>query len=122
VRIPGYGGTSAADVAVACYEKWKQKAEARGEVTVPFAVDLADYMRNGLVIARPDIFGMARVIDWEGQPAWFVRIAVGDLRTLIAEIPAHLPRICFCRRGDPRIHAWSLERLIELVRNHGLHG
>lgn len=97
----------AIDVASECYAKW------RGDVN--FMTDLADYLRHGVVIARPDIFGMAKIIDWQGEPTWFVRIAVGDLRELLAALPCYLPKICFCRRGGVRVRVYPLRRVAELT-------
>lgn len=95
-----------------CYHKWKS--------SVRFDDDLKEYLENGIVISRQDIFVMAKVIDVaeEGQPekpGWFVRIAVGDLRKLVKEFPAYLEEIRFCRRQDPRLRKYSVSRLLELV-------
>jgi hypothetical protein len=106
----------AIDVAEACYLKWGG---------VNFAEDLSHYLLNGVVIVRPDLFGIAQVIDLapEGttppEPAWFVRMAVGDLRELVAELPFYLPKICFCRRNDDGqvMKKYSLDRFAKAVGN-----
>lgn len=96
-------------IAEACYKKWNSN--------VPFIDDLEDYLLNGVVISTPYLFGMAKVIDIapegsaEREPAWFVRVAAGNLRVLIAHLPTYLPKICFCRRNDGRMRVYSLEKL-----------
>ena len=103
----------AVDIARECYKQWM------GAVT--FEQDLVDYLRTGIVIARPDIFMLAKVIDIapEGapakEPAWFVRMGVGDLRTLVVELPAYFPKIIFCRRNDRRGREYSFDRLMHLA-------
>jgi hypothetical protein len=89
------------EVARAAYLRWKSK--------VPFYVDLGDYLENGIVISRPDIFAMAKI---EGQ-ALFVRIAVGNLRTLLTALPVLLPRIRFHRRNGERLREYDLVRLLQ---------
>jgi hypothetical protein len=106
------GQLFAIDIAELSYLKWM------GDVS--FIDDLSHYLLNGVVIVRPDLFGMAKVIDLapEGQapePAWFVRMAVGDLRELVAALPLYLPKICFCRRNDGRLRRYSLERFAKAV-------
>lgn len=112
---PSEGKRAAIDIARDHYEKWKREAEEKGRKTVSFDEDRADYERNGLVICRHDIFGMAKVGQFKGELAWFVRVAVGDLRTLIAELPAPFKWICFTRRNDPRVRGYSMERLVQLA-------
>lgn len=115
-------------IAALCYKKWWSD--------VPFIDDLDDYMLNGIVISTPYLFAMAKVIDVGGQsntsgglggpslalgmtdkrePAWFVRMAVGNLKILLANLPCYLPRICFCRRNDGRLRVYDTARLIKLV-------
>jgi hypothetical protein len=88
-------------VARAAYLKWKSK--------VPFYVDLQDYLEHGIVISRPDIFAMARVIDG----SLFVRVAVGNLQTLLGALPVKPARIRFCRRNGERMHEWDLVKLLQ---------
>jgi hypothetical protein len=92
-------------IARASYLRWKTK--------VSFYVDLEDYLEHGIVISRPDIFAMAKI---EGQ-ALFVRVAVGNLRTLLTALPVLLPRIRFYRRNgrtnEERLREYDLVRLLE---------
>lgn len=106
----------ACDVARQIYEKRIRESTSEHD-EVSFDDDLQDYMRNGLVISRPDIFGMAKLIAWQGRLAWFVRMAVGDLATLVAELPLRTEKICFCRdKSDGlRIHAWPMGRMLRLA-------
>jgi len=102
----------AIDIAELCYARWMG--------SVSFADDLSHYLLNGMVLSRPDIFAMVTVIDLapEGappEPAWFVRMAVGDLRELISVLPGYLPKICFCRRGDGRMRTYSLDRFTKVI-------
>lgn len=106
------GAIFAIDVAELCYLKWMGN--------VSFIQDLSDYLLNGLVVVKPNLFAMVRVIDISPldadgkrvgpvEPAWFVRMAVGDLRELVAELPFDLPKICFCRRNKGRVRKYQLE-------------
>ena len=88
-------------IARAAYLHWKSK--------VPFIVDLANYLEHGIVISRPDIFAMAKI---EGE-ALFVRMAVGNLRTLLCALPVLLPKIRFCRRNGERVREYDLAKLLQ---------
>jgi hypothetical protein len=100
-------------IAALCYKKWGEP--------VPFIDDLDDYMLNGVVISLPYLFAMAKVIDVapegskEREPAWFVRMAVGNLAMLLKHLPCYLPKICFCRRNDGRMRVYSTARLLRLA-------
>lgn len=100
---------SAIQVAAYCYKRWM------GDVS--FEEDVADYLANGIVIARPDLFGMAKLIALPktGDRAWFVRMAVGPLDRLLECLPCYLPKICFCRRNDGRVREYSLKRLATIA-------
>jgi hypothetical protein len=100
-------GRPAIETARECYRKW--------EGLVTFEQDLQDYLATGLVWARPDVFAMAKVIYFRGEPAWFIRVAVGNIKELLRLMPIPLPWICFCRRGDPKLKAWRSKRVFELV-------
>jgi hypothetical protein len=109
-------GPMAIDQAMECYKKWKGAAT--------FEQDLAHYLLHGVVVSRPSCFGLAKIIDLaepgeEVMPAWFIRVAVGDLRELLGCLPGFLPAICFCRRGDGKLRAYSLTRLIKKVMRKG---
>jgi hypothetical protein len=102
-------GRPAIERARECYHKWQGLAT--------FEQDLADYLETGMVWSRPDLFAMAKVINFRGQPAWFVRVAVGNLRELLRMVPLYLTHICFCRGADPRLKAYRLDRLLKLGEN-----
>jgi hypothetical protein len=90
-----------------------------------FEEELAEYMRNGFVVASHVYFMMGRLcnIAEEGEPeeiAWFIRFAYGDLRLLFNMLPAWLPKICFYRAKlgkdiDPKLHVWDLDRIRHLA-------
>jgi hypothetical protein len=105
-------------MAKACYRKWQGM--------VSFEEDLVDYLKNGFVVSRPTCFGMAKIINLADQskaedgrskidPAWFVRIGVGDLRELLDSLPGYLPKIAFCRRNDGRMRVYPLDRLLAIA-------
>lgn len=92
-------------LAAECYRKWDNEKQ--------FIPDVEYYLRNGVVIATPVLFGMAQVVELEdGAKAWFVRVAVGELHRLLCSLPAYLPKICFCRKGDNRLRIYSYDRLL----------
>ena len=104
-------GVTAIQVAMQCYANWK------GDVR--FDQDITDYLLTGVVVSRPNCFGMAKVIELPDtkEPAWFVRMAVGNLRELLSCLPGYLPKICFCRRNERHIRVYQLERFIRIVRH-----
>jgi hypothetical protein len=113
IKKIGFRKQTALQIAELSYLQWM------GDVS--FADDVAYYMIHGTVISRPDLFGMALIVDIapEGQrpePAWFVRMAVGELGELLEMLPVPLPKICFCRRNDGRMRMYSLERLKRKAR------
>jgi hypothetical protein len=77
---------------------------------------LAQYHLHGLVISRSDLFVMAREIDYEGEPAWFCRFAVGDLKALLDEVPHPRRWLCFTRRNEIKLRAVRLDRLTKKVK------
>jgi hypothetical protein len=112
-------------VAKLTYEKWQTKNQVPAERRVKFEDDLIDYLCNGFVVSRPTIFWMAKIIEvkprWATEPelAWFVRIAVGPMEELFQTLPAFLPNIAFCRRGDGRVRVFPLEKFVRKVyRKH----
>jgi hypothetical protein len=119
-------GVSPIDVAIECYKKWK--------TPVPFEKDLAEYLRNGIVISLPDVFQMLKIIDLrpedengnfigdKPEPGWYVRMAVGELGRLVETLPGYLPKICFCRRNNPRLRVYSLDRLIARIEGGQRYG
>jgi hypothetical protein len=106
-------------VAGEAYLKWKCKPS--------FFADLLDYLENGIVISRHDIFAMAKIVDRrplseDGKPigenpdpALFVRMAVGSLRDLLSALPVLLPKIQFCRRNEKRIREYDLVKLLQVT-------
>jgi hypothetical protein len=100
-------GRPAIDVAREYYHKW--------DGLITFEEDLRDYLATGMVVSRPDVFAMAKVIAFRGEPAWFIRMAVGDLKALLRLLPVYLEWICFCRRGKLDLKAFPLKRLYELA-------
>lgn len=82
-----------------------------------FESDLIDYMRNGFVTVRPNIFGMFKAIHHEGERIWYIRIAVGNLLELLGALPFMLPKFAFCRNnhGDKMVVV-DAERLIEVAK------
>lgn len=102
-------------LAAAWYLKWDSQ--------IKFIDDLDDYLLTGIVISTPYLFGMAKVIQVDNQvPAWFVRIAVGRLDTLLAALPCYLPKICFCRRNDGRLRVYDTARLMKLAGKMAIAG
>ena len=103
-------------IAKLAYHKWQDDHQVPPEKRVRFEDDLMDYLCNGFVLSRPTIFWMMKIVDVskidEPGPkfAWFVRVAVGDLRELFETLPARLPYMAFCRRGDTKIRVYPLER------------
>ena len=104
IPIPGSGQT-AIEVAALCYAKWM------GEVKLE--EDIGHYMVYGLVLSIPSCFALLKEIECPktGQPAWFIRMAVGRIDELLSHLPYQLPRICFCRRNDGVLRSYRLERL-----------
>ena len=105
-------GRIAIQEAAACYHEWMPE--------VSFEDDLAHYLSYGLVLSTPRCFALAKVIEGPrtGQPAWFIRMAVGRLDELLSTLPYAFEEICLCRgkKGDLRIRSYSLERMWQLAR------
>jgi hypothetical protein len=66
-----------------------------------FEEDLIEYMRNGYVVTRPKLFAMVKVVDYEGERVWYIRIVVGNLLELITTLPFMLPKLLFTRNNQP---------------------
>jgi hypothetical protein len=83
-----------------------------------FIVDVIDYLLHGFVIARPTCFMMMKLIRLGDarKPAWYVRIAVGELEELLDCVPCFLPTMCFCRRDDGRLRTYDFARIIKSIR------
>jgi hypothetical protein len=98
----------AIQVARECYNKW------RGITN--FEQDVAHYLEYGMIVSRPDVFAMGKIIYYKGEPAWFIRVAVGNLKALLRLLPVPLSHICFCRRGV-KLRAYPLERMLKLAND-----
>lgn len=112
-------------VAKIAYERWQDDHQVPKEKRVKFEDDLMDYLCNGFVLSRPSIFWMMKIIDAaekdepKPQLAWFVRVAVGDLRELFDTLPARLPYMAFCRRGEGKIRRYPTEKFVALSMKFG---
>jgi hypothetical protein len=102
-------GITAVQVAAAWYKKWMGEASLEE--------DIAHYIGYGLVLSIPTCFALVKPIEdpKTGEPAWFVRMAVGRLDELVYHLPFALPRICFCRNNDGRLRSYSLKRFMQLT-------
>jgi hypothetical protein len=102
-------GLTAIQVAAGCYKKWMGDASLEE--------DIAHYLGYGLVLSIPTCFALVKPIEdpKTKEPAWFVRMAVGQLDELVYHLPFYLPKICFCRRNDGRLRTYSMERFMQLT-------
>lgn len=78
-------------VAQADYARWSK---------VPFVEDLLYYLQSGFVVARPNLFAMARPIERDGRRGWFIQYACGAIGELLSVLPCELEFIAWCRKGD----------------------
>jgi hypothetical protein len=85
-------GQSAYDLARLFYAQYSD---------LDFDADFEDYLRNGYIAVRPNLFAMVRPIEHEGRRGWFCRIAIGNLGELITTWPCRLDFIAFCRNNNP---------------------
>jgi hypothetical protein len=91
---------------------------------VPFEQDLAEYLTDHCVISRPTLFAMFCLSsDKDGQPAWFVRFACGNLLELLMAMPVYLPKLLFCRNGfgkpkSDKVREYSTDRMARLALAH----
>lgn len=84
-----------------------------------FAEDLLDYMRTGFVCSRPNLFVMAKVINYQSEVMWFCRIAIGNLVELLLAMPFYMERIAFCRNNRATsMRICSTKRLCELAKRN----
>jgi hypothetical protein len=81
-----------------------------------FQRDLVDYMRNGFVIVRPNLFGMFRPIEYDGRRGWFIRISIGSLLELVTCFPCKLDFIAFCRNNDDNMRVIQFDEFLRTVR------
>jgi hypothetical protein len=81
-----------------------------------FEADLQDYLVTGFVCSRPSVFGMVKLIEWKGEPAWFVRMAVGNVLELRQILPFPLETIVFCRNNQKDVlRVYSLSRIDRML-------
>lgn len=60
--------------------------------------------------------GYAQIRIYENPDAWFVWLAAGDIKDIIAAIPYPLPRVIFAR-DNGRLRAYDLRRLTTLAQH-----
>lgn len=102
-------------IAMECYRRWRGRTN--------FIDDLDYYQLNGVVVSRPDIFLMAMAIDdpqHPGDPAWFIRMFVGDMAALVPALPPWpIKWLRFCRlrkNGTLRENSYSIRRMLHLEK------
>lgn len=109
-----------------CYQNWQAKLPK--EKRIKFEDELMDYLCTGFVTSRPTMFTMMKIIDVaeelpEGTPgptlAWFLRVAIGDLREVTEAFPLRLPWLAFCRHGDPKLRLYPMDRAMALAMKFG---
>jgi hypothetical protein len=76
---------------------------------IDFADDLLDYLEHAFVVSRPNLFAMARPVEFRGKRGWFIRYVRGNLLELLTVLPCPLEFIAFCRNNDAvmRIVSWE---------------
>lgn len=108
-----YAQASAFQVAKLTCDRW---------VSGKFEREVVNHFNNGLVVALPNLFLLAKVVELsDGRIAWLITHAIGELRKLIdladAEILAPfrgVEWIALHRRRDPCLRVYRLDRFIEL--------
>ncbi len=80
--------------------------------------DLAHYHRHGIVITRPDVFVMAKLIKHEGELTWFIKFGSGDIISLTWWVLSNLPcdavrKIAWHRHDKEQLHSWSIDHFIK---------
>ncbi len=90
------------------------------------------HINHGEVVDTPEMLVWGRMIprgatDWQradiAHPfgfrecdAWWIWLAVGDLRLMLEQFPHPLPWVGWARRGTPRWYTWAqMERLTAKV-------
>lgn len=92
-----------------------------------FQQDLEYHLEFGVVAAMPTCFAMGTAADiqlpsnqgGDRSPAWFIKVATGNLQHLTQLIPFPLPFIAFHRwkSEDPtRLHIYPMELVSRLSR------
>ena len=106
-------------VAKLCYERWQAKLPK--EKRIRFEDELTDFLCNGFVVSRPDLFWMMKIINVaeKDEPgpvyAWFCRVAVGNMGEIMNSIPVQLPYVAFCRHGDPKLRKYPMAHFTDLA-------
>lgn len=80
------------------YDDAKRYYQEHSELN--FHNDLFDYLQNGFVISRPNLFVMFKVIVHEGRTGWFIRFGIGNFLEMLSLMPCPLEFIAFCRDND----------------------
>jgi hypothetical protein len=83
--------------------------------------DLAYYHRHGVVISRPDVFGMAELKPVNGELTWFIRFASGNMVSQAFMVAFYLyservKRISWYRQRKEKLgslHCWPIERFLK---------
>jgi hypothetical protein len=87
--------------------EWKQKLEQA-------------LLGGGYVFVTPDDFMVAERTEHEGEPAYFIYMALGTgrdtLRRLGRYFPEPLPWVLWHRRNEPRLRAFRWDKLAKKVR------
>lgn len=79
-----------------------------------FDKDAKWYAEHGIIISDYDVFGMASVVDYKGEPSWFIGFSVGKVADLIRRIPP-LKWVLFYRKPSAPLHARKYARLRHLA-------
>jgi hypothetical protein len=89
-----------------------------------FVQDVALYLRHGFLINMPRLFVMARPVRKDARlfhaierpsvrfpdpDAWFVCMAVGNLRELGRWLPFPLPHVCFYRKFRDTLKVYAAD-------------
>jgi hypothetical protein len=80
---------------------------------IDFADDLLDYLENAFVVSRPNLFAMARPIEFRGKRGWFIRFARGNLLELLTVLPCPLEFVAFVRNNDKTIRIVNWEWFVK---------
>lgn len=84
-------------------------------VSVPFEIELGEYLRDGYVVSSPDDFGMAKPMTLEdGRESWFICMAVGRLERIAAMLPFYRPWVCFFRHWKTdRLRVYPMDKMLK---------
>lgn len=105
------------------YEEAKRYYREHSELN--FHNDLFDYLQNGFVISRPNLFVMFKPIVHKGRKGWFVRFAIGNFLELLTLMPCPLEFIAFCRDNDKDLRIIEMKDFVDkavIVNKEGVNG